>query len=191
MIRGTCGACSTPWKVPIGIAGKTAQCSSCGHVFGVPTFVPGPTPPPAVAVDPMAFLDDDDAKPDRRTALRGRSSGVEMIVAASVGLGMLALLLFVWINRQAEQPGGGREGSPLAQVAAGGGMVAVVVASVVVGVLLYVVPSIIAHRRGHPNFPSILCLNLLLGWAFVGWVGALVWVLTEVRSRDHHHDHYR
>jgi len=32
---------------------------------------------------------------------------------------------------------------------------------------------------------AILVLNLLLGWTFLGWVGALIWSLTAVRySRD-------
>lgn len=48
-----------------------------------------------------------------------------------------------------------------------------------VGLLLYFVPSFIAFKRGHPNRNAIFVLNLLLGGTGLGWVGALVWSLTN------------
>lgn len=42
-----------------------------------------------------------------------------------------------------------------------------------VGILIYFLPSVIAHR--HRNANAILALNLFLGWTFIGWVAALVW----------------
>lgn len=45
--------------------------------------------------------------------------------------------------------------------------------------VLYFVPTIIATKRRHKNIPAIFALNLLLGWALIGWVGALVWSLTS------------
>jgi len=44
---------------------------------------------------------------------------------------------------------------------------------------LYPLPSLIAYLRGHRNFAGITCLNLLLGWTFIGWVVSLVWALTD------------
>ena len=46
-----------------------------------------------------------------------------------------------------------------------------------VAVALYFLPSILAKRRRHPRYESILILNFLLGWTLVGWVVALVWTL--------------
>jgi hypothetical protein len=46
---------------------------------------------------------------------------------------------------------------------------------IIVGVLIYFLPSIIG--RNHKQLSSILALNLLLGWTFVGWVIALVWAV--------------
>jgi hypothetical protein len=44
--------------------------------------------------------------------------------------------------------------------------------------LLYFLPSIIALLRKKDNTVGIIVLNLLLGWTFIGWMGAFVWALT-------------
>jgi hypothetical protein len=47
---------------------------------------------------------------------------------------------------------------------------------------IYFVPTIVAcHREHHQRF-AIFVLNLVLGWTFLGWVGALIWACTAVRS---------
>jgi Superinfection immunity protein len=43
-------------------------------------------------------------------------------------------------------------------------------------VLLYFLPSIIAHRK--QAFPGVLLLNVLLGWTVIGWFAALIWACT-------------
>jgi hypothetical protein len=48
--------------------------------------------------------------------------------------------------------------------------------------IIYIVPSVIAFKRGHQNAGAILALNILLGWSFLGWVAALVWSLTSVTN---------
>jgi ABC-type transport system involved in cytochrome c biogenesis permease component len=48
-----------------------------------------------------------------------------------------------------------------------------------VATLLYLLPSFIAFSRGHNNRVAIAVLNVLVGWTFLGWVGALVWALTK------------
>jgi hypothetical protein len=40
---------------------------------------------------------------------------------------------------------------------------------------LYFLPSVIGGLRGHHNLMSLFMLNLLGGWTFVGWAGALIW----------------
>lgn len=49
--------------------------------------------------------------------------------------------------------------------------------------VLYFIPSIVASQKAHHNATAILALNFLLGWSFLGWVGAFVWALTST-SRD-------
>ncbi|MGI9229089.1 MAG: superinfection immunity protein [Gammaproteobacteria bacterium] len=51
---------------------------------------------------------------------------------------------------------------------------------VVLLVLFYFLPFIIAINRGHHNTAAIFVLNLFLGWTFLGWVVALVWSFTAV-----------
>jgi hypothetical protein len=46
---------------------------------------------------------------------------------------------------------------------------------------LYLLPWIVAAVRGHHQLVAIAVLNVLAGWTFFGWVGALVWACTEVR----------
>jgi hypothetical protein len=47
--------------------------------------------------------------------------------------------------------------------------------------MLYLMPTLVAWGRAHPQVLAIGALNLLLGWTFVSWVVALVWALTAVR----------
>ena len=49
----------------------------------------------------------------------------------------------------------------------------------VVGLLLYFLPSIIAHRRKHKNEHTITIVNVLAGWTGIGWVLLLVWACSE------------
>lgn len=45
----------------------------------------------------------------------------------------------------------------------------------IIGAVFYFIPSIIAFNK--KNASSIIALNLLLGWTFIGWVVSLVWAL--------------
>ncbi|MDP1623227.1 MAG: superinfection immunity protein [Bacteroidales bacterium] len=45
----------------------------------------------------------------------------------------------------------------------------------------YFIPSIIARNK--VNFTGILLLNIFLGWTLLGWVGALIWAITD-KSRE-------
>lgn len=40
---------------------------------------------------------------------------------------------------------------------------------------IYLIPTIVAAKRSHPQAWPIFLLNLLLGWTLVFWVLALVW----------------
>jgi hypothetical protein len=43
--------------------------------------------------------------------------------------------------------------------------------------ILYFIPSIVAINKKHKQ--GILTLNLFLGWTLIGWVGALVWAVSD------------
>jgi len=44
---------------------------------------------------------------------------------------------------------------------------------------LYMLPTIEAALRHHPNLGAIAALNVFAGWTVVGWVGAVVWMLKK------------
>ena len=44
---------------------------------------------------------------------------------------------------------------------------------------LYFLPTILAGYRKNPNTGGIFALNFLLGWTFLGWIGALIWALSS------------
>jgi len=47
--------------------------------------------------------------------------------------------------------------------------------------LIYFMPAFIAARRSHPNATAIVVLNVVAGWTFLGWVGALTWSLIRIK----------
>jgi hypothetical protein len=50
---------------------------------------------------------------------------------------------------------------------------------VLVLIVLYVLPSIIALCRGKENGTAgVVLVNIFLGWSLVGWVLAFVWAFT-------------
>ncbi|HEV7252010.1 MAG TPA: superinfection immunity protein [Mesorhizobium sp.] len=54
-----------------------------------------------------------------------------------------------------------------------------------VGILLFITPTVIAFRREHPNRWLILAVNAFLGSTGIGWGVALVWALHAVhRTRE-------
>lgn len=44
---------------------------------------------------------------------------------------------------------------------------------------LYFLPAIIAKARKNSNTTGIFVLNLLLGWTFLGWIGAMIWAFSS------------
>lgn len=54
----------------------------------------------------------------------------------------------------------------------------------VVFVWIYFLPSMVASKFGHSKYYSIVVVNVFLGWAFVPWVLALAWAVSETKSVD-------
>lgn len=50
---------------------------------------------------------------------------------------------------------------------------------IVVGAVVYMLPTVNALFRNHANIGAIATLNILLGWTVLGWIGALVWSMTN------------
>lgn len=50
----------------------------------------------------------------------------------------------------------------------------------VIACIIYIVPSIVAFRRDHPNRWIILVINLAFGTTIIGWGIALAWALRAV-----------
>jgi hypothetical protein len=60
------------------------------------------------------------------------------------------------------------------------GLVYVSAMIVAASILLYLLPTFIADERKHQHRVPISLLNLLLGWTFLGWVGAIVWATMPI-----------
>ena len=50
------------------------------------------------------------------------------------------------------------------------------------GLFIYFLPTYIASKRKHSNKASIILVNILLGWTFIGWVVAIVWAVSSQNS---------
>jgi Ca2+/Na+ antiporter len=51
--------------------------------------------------------------------------------------------------------------------------------------VIYFMPSIVAKGKEKRNLTGIVLLNLFLGWTFIGWVAALVWAVTVDQPNPH------
>jgi hypothetical protein len=52
----------------------------------------------------------------------------------------------------------------------------------VLGLLVYFVPTLVARRLQRRQTAAIFILNLFLGWTFLFWVLALVWAVADDRA---------
>ncbi len=60
----------------------------------------------------------------------------------------------------------------------------------VIGIAIYLIPTIIAVKADHPSKAAIIVLNVLGGWTFIVWVLSLVWALskpTAYQAGGHHY----
>ena len=46
-------------------------------------------------------------------------------------------------------------------------------------IVFYFVPAVIAKQRDANNFGVIFGINLLFGWTVLGWIAALIWAIIE------------
>lgn len=48
----------------------------------------------------------------------------------------------------------------------------------ILSVVIYFLPAIVAQSRHHTSSNGICVLNLFLGWTILGWIIALVWAFS-------------
>lgn len=47
---------------------------------------------------------------------------------------------------------------------------------------IYLIPMVVALRRGHPQAGPIIVINLLLGWTLIGWALVLAWAVGSFKK---------
>jgi hypothetical protein len=65
-------------------------------------------------------------------------------------------------------------------LSAGGPLGVVIVLVSILGLALYMIPTIIAICRDHHQCGAIAIVNFFFGWTFIGWVVALAWSASHV-----------
>lgn len=51
-------------------------------------------------------------------------------------------------------------------------------------VIIYLIPTFVAFRRGHPNRWVIALLNVFVGGTGLGWFGSLIWACSAVHKSE-------
>ena len=54
---------------------------------------------------------------------------------------------------------------------------------IILAIVLYFLPYFNAKSRKHSKVEGIALLNLFLGWTLLGWVGALIWSVSENNNK--------
>lgn len=55
---------------------------------------------------------------------------------------------------------------------------------IIIAIVIYFLPTIVAHNRCHNNAGAITVLNLLLGWTVLGWIAAFIWAFVNQEERS-------
>jgi uncharacterized membrane protein YqaE (UPF0057 family) len=55
---------------------------------------------------------------------------------------------------------------------------------VILFIVFYLAPGIVATQRGHHNALAIWMLNIFLGATVLGWIAALIWACTKVSKSE-------
>jgi Superinfection immunity protein len=182
--------------------GKLGQCPACGETIQMPVAVEA-LPVEDVAPPPLSYEQPAEFEPVRLSDRPRRPTSSNMVVPMVLA-GLVVAGLAVWLLTQsiaanavarpdrdaaarANRPAGAEE-SPSANAAVLLGVPCTIV-SLLMGLVFYVLPSVIAVCRKHHNAAAIIAVNILLGLTGIGWVVALVWALTAVDSREHYHYH--
>lgn len=55
--------------------------------------------------------------------------------------------------------------------------------ALLVGIVMYFIPALIALVRSHHNAFAIFLTNLIFGWTVIGWLVTLIWSVTATERR--------
>lgn len=61
---------------------------------------------------------------------------------------------------------------------------------IVVGMVIYLIPTMVVCKRNHTYKVAIILLNIFLGWTFIGWIGCLVWSFIDNDTNKASNDKY-
>lgn len=62
------------------------------------------------------------------------------------------------------------------------GFIVLLVLGLLILLVLYIVPVLLAWTLNNPHLLGITLLDLLLGWTIIGWIAALVWALASAND---------
>ena len=71
--------------------------------------------------------------------------------------------------------------APVVIIGAGAAGLIVLLLLLVIGLVLYFLPTMIASLRSHHQLGAIIVVNLF-GWTFIGWVISLAWAVSATRN---------
>ncbi|WP_414039284.1 superinfection immunity protein [Acidithiobacillus sp. M4-SHS-6] len=57
------------------------------------------------------------------------------------------------------------------------GFVLLLILACLVGLVVYLLPVLLAWSLGHPHLVGATLLDVFLGWTVMGWLAVLIWVL--------------
>ncbi len=60
----------------------------------------------------------------------------------------------------------------------------VTVVELILIVILYMLPTLIAHARDIPQRQKITVFNIVLGWTLIGWIIAFLWARLAETAAD-------
>lgn len=61
-------------------------------------------------------------------------------------------------------------------------MEALIILGIIMGIIVYFIPTVVAFARGRTNKGAIFCMNFFLGRLFIGWVIALIWATSSDKN---------
>lgn len=54
--------------------------------------------------------------------------------------------------------------------------------AIVIGLVIYLLPTMVAFKRDHPHKLVITLLNVLLGGTLVVWIACLIWAFSDMKA---------
>lgn len=88
------------------------------------------------------------------------------------------VLVFLGLQTDASMRAGLRP-SAGGQVAAAAIMAAAAIGGVLLGFMIYFLPTLVAWDRRHRERTPIFLVNLFFGWSVLGWIIAFIWSFTS------------